>query len=423
MMLFYQLLLIITHALLLGAIVTVFGWNGRNIYQRFLNPGCWIAVFFVLWFWIPEIVIVSYGNVVIGYPEATPTLVLHSQLYLAAFLISLLVGAVLIRCLIPLSSRNKRFPSRELSGIDYQILIAFYLVGLVSTMYLGRTLMTSEGFRSELLKSPDGKIATMLGYFGMFAMAVLGGHMLATRRLMLALLVFGCYGAAIFFTGARGRILWPTALAIAYSWCHINRIRTAQIAAFAVVGISLLLIFDPLFIVLREGTRHFSIDKVWERIEFADLYLTDRNFDGFANFTLISTRDLVPHSASIAIQGARAPFMETYFPGILERGVSFGTTVPGLFWMAGGFYGLVLGGLGYGAFLGALGLWATRIRHEPLVWSYLFAITWLAAIGGEFIEGLDKMAAMAAPGVIWWALSPRSDLTSDADSHSRGEGK
>ena len=409
MIFFYQILLIIAQAILLAGIIAVFAFNSRNVFQRFLNPGCWFALFFVMWFWIPQTVTVSYDNFVLGFPQATAESVLRSQIYLVGFLISVLTGMLFVRVSIFVGPGTKTFPSRTLRSTDSLLLWSYYLCGLAATLYLGRSLMTSDGFRSELVKTPIGLAATSVQFFGMFAMAVLGGHAMASRRYFRTFLILGCFGTAIFFTGARGRLLWPIALAIAFTWCRADRIRIGQIAGFLVAGLGLLVVFDPLLIVLREGVRHFSIQQVLEKAELADLFLNKRNFDGFANFTLISIRDLAEHSPKVLLVGGRDTFMTTHFPGTLEGGVGFGTTVPGLMWLAGGLWGLLAGGVGYGMVLGIFGVLMARIRREPLAWSYLFAMTWITALGGNLPESLDKMLVVVSPGFLWWILLPRGE--------------
>ncbi|KAA5539291.1 hypothetical protein FYK55_24575 [Roseiconus nitratireducens] len=410
-----QLLLLAVQVLILGSIVALGAHGAKSVLVRFFNPGCWFVLFYLLWFLLPQCASMAHGNALVEYIEISDQSWVLTQLYLAGFCLAIFLGMLAVRVLLQVSNRNTNvFPFREsLSRFEYQILILFYVAGAAATLYLGRKLMQSDGFRSELVKSTSGQLLTILMYYGTFAMAVLLGRGLFERRMLQVLLAGGILGSAIFFTGARGRLLWPIAIALVYTFCRSNRVRWFRIATFAAVGLFALLVFDPIFMSLREGLRHWSWAAVWERVDVADLYIEKRNFDGFSNFAVISTYDSIAYEPKLLLTGARDTFMHHYFPGILERGVGFGTTFPGMFWLSGGLYGLLLGGLGYGVLLGLLDFGLRRIRREPLFWSYCFAMTWLCAVGGNFQESLDKMIAVASPGFVWLVLAPRETLSGE----------
>ena len=64
----------------------------------------------------------------------------------------------------------------------------------------------------------------------------------------------------------------------------------------------------------------------------------------------------------------------------------------------------MLGGLGYGLILTGVNVLLRFIRDPWLLYAYLFAMIWLAAVGGNLTESLDKLLAAAAPGVLGFAL-------------------
>lgn len=405
---FFQIVLVLAQVGLLIGIIHLSTAGGRLVLQRFFNPGCWYTLFYLLWFLIPQIVSITNDNFVLELPGATAKIVLRSQLYLLAFNSAVALGLLLVRLMF--DYRAGTLPSklsfRDLRGREKVLLFTFYMAGCAATAYLGTQLLNSEGMRSELVKTPMGLLATSLAFFGVFAMAVLVGHGLYERKYVMAILSISVLGGAIFFTGARGRLLWPVSLAVAYVLCRSNRIKFGHLIALGTLGFMVLLVFDPVLTAVRGGLRHFDMREVREKVMISNLFMTKRNFDGFANFTLIVTNDSLRPDPRILLHGARTPFMEHYFPGILEGGVGFGTTFPGMLWLSGRFYALLLGGLAYGGMLGLLGFLMRRIRHEPMFWSYMFAMTWLAAVGGNFQESLDKMIAIAMPGFIWLALIP-----------------
>ena len=409
MTLFYQVCLLLVQLILIAGIIHLSALGGRTLLHRVFCPGCWFAFFYVLWFFIPQFVTLFNDNFVLGYPEATGETVVQAQLYLAAFTLSVWAGILVFRGLVDPGSRfaQANVPIRYLDGWDKTLLGLFYFAGLLATIYLGVTLMGSEGFRSELVKTPTGLAATAIAFFGTYSLAVIFGHATYDRRFIVAALAMAGLGSALFFTGARGRLLWPIALAIAYNWCRSGRVRLRYVVGFALAGVLVLMLFDPLLNAMRDESERVDTEELAARMSISRLYMEKRNFDGFANFTLISGRDIVEYQPRIFLTGGRQTFMETYFPGTLEMGVGFGTTVPGMCWLAGGIWGLLGGGLAYGGILGALGLWSKRIRQEPLMWSYLFAMTWMSAIGGNFQESLDKAVAMALPGFVWILLAPR----------------
>ena len=96
------------------------------------------------------------------------------------------------------------------------------------------------------------------------------------------------------------------------------------------------------------------------------------------------------------------------------RAVSvFGSTIPGMLWIAGGMPIMIAGGIVFGISLGLINVGLRQLSDERLLWAYLFAMTWFCAIGGNFQESADKLVAAASPPLIWWFLSKlrRLDFT------------
>ncbi len=417
---FNQVLLVIGQIFLLVAIIYLSAAGGRTIFQRFFNPGCWYSLFYTLWFLIPQLVSMSNDNFVLDYPGATQKLVTISQLHLLGFNVAILMGILVMRLLFDLrgAATGSNMEFSDLRPRENVLMFFFYSAGCLATLYLGTQLLNSDGMRSELVKSPVGMVATMVSFFGVFAMAVLVGHGWFERRYLMAGIAILALGGAIFFTGARGRLLWPMSLAVAYILCRSNRFKFGHIITLGFLGIGVLLVFDPVLTAVRGGMRHFDLREVQDKVMFSNLFMTKRNFDGFANFTVILSKDSLAPDPMLLLTGARSTFMNHYFPGMLEKGVGFGTTIPGMLWLSGGMIGLLGGAFAYGAGLGLLGFWLRRIRSEPMFWSYMFAMTWIGAVGGNFQESLDKMVAIALPGFVWIALLPRRRVAPAASYES-----
>ncbi|MEM9364723.1 MAG: hypothetical protein AAGD07_01930 [Planctomycetota bacterium] len=371
--------------ILLG-IVVLATMGSRTMFQRLLSPACWIAFFYTLWFLVPQLVSISNNNFVIGFPEADGRAVLMSQVYLCVFLISVWTGFLIVRCVIDTGSRSAAAfaPLRLLDERDKWILGVFYAVGLLATGYLGLKYMGGEGARSVLVKSPVGIVMMTLSYFAIFAMAVILGHAVSSRRYVIGVLTLLALGSAIFFTGARGRLLWPIAMAVVFTWMRSDRINLRFVLVFVVLGVFTLMLFDPLLAMVRTDPQDVDYDQLEERVSIAHLFLVKRNFDGFANFTMIVNRDWAAYDPRVYLTGGRLSFMYTYFPEVWKQGVGFGTTIPGMCWLGGGAWGLIGGGMGYGLLMGMFNFLMKRIRDEPLMWGLRFRDELDVCRRGEF---------------------------------------
>ena len=286
-----------------------------------------------------------------------------------------------------------------MKGVDQLLLLTFFICGLLATMYLAWKNIGSESMRSALVKSTNGKILTSISFFGNFAFAVFLARSLVRRRILMAVAVVAIFVPAVFLTGSRGRFLWPCALALVYLFSYRNAFDLRKIVIAATIALSVLVFSDTILLVLKD-------DRELSFAGFRNLFIK-RNFDGFANFTLISTFDQIPRRPLVALVGARQEFMYHYFPSAYQKGVGFGATWPGMSWIAGGWIGLLIGGVVYGYILGAVNALFRKIEDERLFWAYLFAMTWLCAAAGNIHESLDKMAVAAAPGVVWFIFNQR----------------
>jgi hypothetical protein len=73
--------------------------------------------------------------------------------------------------------------------------------------------------------------------------------------------------------------------------------------------------------------------------------------------------------------------------------------VPGWFFLVGGVPLLCVLAAGYGVMLQVINRWLATTTDPVLVYGYLFAMTWMAAVGGNFMESIDKMVVAFAPAV------------------------
>lgn len=404
----WQIIAVLIQIVLLGSIIVISNAGGRTVVRRLLNPGCWLAFFYTLWFLIPQCVSITNNNFILGINKPTAEMVLTTQWHLVGFLSVVMLGLLSIRLTIdyPAPSLPPTLQFLPLRAREKWLLGSFYVVGFAATIYLGNSLMQMDGSRAQLVKTPVGIAATTLSFYGLFAMAVGTGHTLFHRRYVAAAVVIGLMGWAIFYTGARGRLLWPVVLGVAYVFCRTDRIRLRPLIGLGVLGFLVLLVFDPVLNSLRNNDGHLDMEQVQKKTALANLFMNKRNFDGFANFAVITNDPAPPRDSAVFVEGGRRLFMTHYFPEVWKKNVGFGTTLPGMLYLGGGSRSLLWGGLFYGVFLGVLGYVFRRIRSEPLLWCYAFAMTWLAAVGGNFQESLDKMAIVASPGIVWLLLVP-----------------
>lgn len=404
----WQVVAVIAQIVLLGTIIMTSNAGGRTVVRRMLNPGCWLTFFYTLWFLIPQCVSITNANFILGINKPTAAMVLTTQGHLVAFLSVVCLGLLLIRWTIdfPAARLPPTLEFVPLRSREKWLLGIFYLVGFVATLYLGNELMSIDGSRAQLVKTPVGLAATTASFYGLFAMAVGTGHTLFHRRFLAAAAVIAVMGWAIFYTGARGRLLWPIVLGVAYVFCRTDRVRMRPLVGLGVLGFLVLLVFDPVLNSMRNNDGNLDMDQVQKKTQLSNLFMKKRNFDGFANFAVITNDDAPPRDSGVYLEGGRRLFMTNYFPEVWAKKVGFGTTLPGMLYLGGGSRGLLWGGFLYGIFLGVLGFIFRRIRSEPLFWAYAFAMTWLAAVGGNFQESLDKMATVASPGIVWLLLCP-----------------
>lgn len=395
-------------------LVMLYYWNiqyiksSRIVLYQYFTPVGWLTFFYLFWFIAPQLLAVFSGGMIVGFDNAAASakLVLPSQRYITLFLFSIVFGNLFYRALRLRSadlSYKIQFGS-HVSMFDLSILLVLFALGLYATNKLGNTFLESEGMRSELVKTSGGKFLTILSLWGGFCFAYLLGRYVVRKQLLVAGLFVFAFASVAIFTGARGRLLWPMVLAFVYFSACYNRFNVVAISISGLVILFILSILDPLVAAVRQGDMESFFANVGLEQSFTALFFK-RNFDSFSNFTLISTFDQVPYKLSILVTGARDTFMNYYYPAVYESGVGFGVTYPGTFWLAGGVGMLVAGGLGFGVVLGVITKWLYRLRDERLYWMYLQAMPWICALGGNFMESIDKMAVAIFIPLAWYMKS------------------
>lgn len=408
--LMFEFLLLFCQILILIVLVRCSGSRSTHVlYQRF-NPICWLALFYGMWFILPQLLsLLTPGYPLSGFEtyDARERIefIFGGQVCMLAYLLPLCLGVFATLPWLPTESGQRIDLNRptSTSGTTY-VLICFVLG--VSAMYvLGREHLASDEMRSQLVKSTKGKLLTVVMFFGNFAFAFLFSHLLIAKRHVVAVLVLVVFASGVFFTGARGRLLWPLAISVVFVSIYHNQFSTKRIVLVGCFVVCVLLFADPLLTAIRTNDPQMFVNRVFNFEHVATTITEKRDFDGFPNVVLMTQLDLAQRDISILYTGAREAFMGTYFPEVLEAGVAFGCPMPGMLWIAAGFPGLLLGGFTFGLALGIINLLLRRIRDERLLWSYLFAMTWFCAIGGEFQEALDKLLIAASPALIWWCAS------------------
>lgn len=406
-------LLVAAGLLILVQLTMLFGWvrmswaRAHDLLTKYLNPVCWLTGFYILWFILPQIVALFPTHHLLGFEFLHPSdrldLILPAQIRVIAFLASVMAGYLAFAPFFAYDTVQRAAPRRwlALDGLGLGYVLLCFVGGIVAISMLGRELVSSEGMRSQLVKTPVGKLLTIAGFFGNFAFAFLFARLIVARRFALALLVIGVFGTAVFLTGARGRLMWALVISTTFITLYNDHLNIRRFAALGVGLLAFLLVADAGLKAIRSGDSTAVAASFESNGPLAQLFLK-RNFDGFSNFAFITHFDEVPRDPAILVHGGRDAFMNFYYPKVYESGVGFGVTYPGMFWLAGGPLALIVMGFLFGFLIALISFALTFMRDERLVWSYLFAMTWFCAMGGNFQESFDKLCTAAAPPLIWF---------------------
>lgn len=392
------------------------GIRSNQVIYRYSNPACWVTLFYCTWYLLPQFYALLPGHAIIGLDShsafARLEMVIWSQLHLLVFLCSVVLGCVAMTPLLATRESPWVTLAEPLSKNGRWYVTTCFLVGVVATAILGIRFMTMDGMRAQLVKSLEGKLLTILCYFGAFGFAFIISRAYIVRRYLVVVVATLIFGSAVFFTGSRGRFMWPMLLAVVYVSAHRNHLDVRKFVLTGVILVAILVFSDRILIALRTDNL-FELTKLTDVKQNVDTIFLKRNFDGFANFTLVLNDSNVVHDRSVLLNGARDFFMNRYFPKTYATGVGTGVGYPTMFWIAVGFWGLPVFGIAFGCTLGLINAGLRLISDERIYWAYLIAMPWYCAIGGNFQESIDKMfAAMIAP-ILWLVLSHiwRSDLS------------
>lgn len=386
--------------------------RARTVWERYANPASVFGAFYAVFFLLPQVYGAFADFHIISYEDTSVPLrfevFLQAQIWSTLFVASVLVGSTAAsvrrrRGSHPHSNRGSRFnleSTFDLSGYQHLALRIYFLVGIAAYVLLAREFASINGFRSELVKTPRGQALTALGFVANYAVAVYAARLLFRRRYIQAILLILPFSLAVLATGSRGRILWPLLIALVVA----NGFKPGFSRAAKTVAVSLgtlaLLIFDPISAVLR-GEQEVD---VLAGLDLSRLF-EKRNFDGFANFARIVNDSQAQPDVDVLFQGARGTFMNEFFPEIFASGVGFGATIPGWFALAVGLPGMLVLGGAYGLSLGFLQHLHARAESVAARAAFLFFLSWYAAVGGNFVESLDKLVAAVVPGVVVLALA------------------
>lgn len=386
--------------------------HGSNFFVTALSLAAVLAFVVFFYFITPQIYGATREFFILA-PEAT-THHRKTQVFLSTQLTFLLFFAALSTPIIfskfrasePCSSKIA-----QLDSTDIRILILLFIFGSGGLLYLDFMSFSISGFRSELVKTWDGKLATSISFFANFAFAMIFSHLIVGRKFIMAIALTTAFGTMILLTGARGRFLWPLLFGVLGSFVISGKGNARAFIATSCAIFVVLLLMDPLRAALL-GDRPFQFDFL---DEISAVYKR-RTFDGFSNLALILHGDQISSDLGNIVTGTRVAFMEAYFPETFRAGVGFGSTIPGYFYLSGGFVGLIIGGLVLGSFFSVIQILIARTENLWLVFSYLFAASWLTAIAGNLVESLDKLIAASFPGILGYYLTKA--LRNNARTHT-----
>lgn len=375
--------------------------NSRDfIFYRYFNPFGFLAMFYGLFFLLPQAIGIFNNYNMIGFPihesDTLKPIFIRAQAYLVIFLLMIATASIITAAFLkePRSTPQTLF-AKKMSRDQNRLLIAFFLFGMIGLAYLAQASFNLTGFRSDLVKTTPGLIATAISFFANFAFALLFSQLISNKKFLTATIVLLTFGTAIMITGARGRLLWPIAISAFIIIGHRNKLNILATLSIVITLIVILSILDPL--------RAIALGSSGGAVDFADAIIktfTSRNFDGFANFALILDRDSIKFSGGFLLSGIREVFMLNYFHQVYVSGVAFGSTFPGYFYLSGGPIGFIFLSLLYGLTLSFVGIAIRRVQSPFIITSYMFMAIWYTAVGGDAVESINKMITAGAPGFL-----------------------
>ncbi len=401
-------LLMVGQVVLLALAWKVGALNSSKVLYKYGSPMAMLSMLYVV-FYFPEQIVYTFGDEkFVGRGDilvsVSPADFLKAQLGLIEFLSAVVLGAAFTSGFLPRES-GSRFESLfriRNSNLEQAILKAFFIVGVAAIVYRGYTLDQTGGVRSALVKTNSGLVATTVSFFGNFAYSVMLFQFIRQGRYGAAAVLFAIFGVCIVFTGARGRLLFPTAIAVFTFFSYRNKLPKLKLTIVAVAGVVVLAVMDPLKAAFTDEYKHFSFEEISDSVV---QIFEKRNFDAFSNFLLIYSREAIAPDLAYLVEGAREVFMRTYFPEVYNRGVALTATYPGYFYLAGGDGGFIVLSALYGAFLGLLNICLRKIGNFWIFYSYMFFTIGACFTSGEAFEGFDKVLVSASPGIILYIVS------------------
>lgn len=387
--------------------------NGRaHVFFRFFNPFSFIALFYTLFFILPQLFGIFFDFQILGFEtfayDVRKETFLRTQFHVTGFLAVLVLAQISFGAFVG-NAGGARAPvdpvsviPDRLSPVQSTVIWLLFLFGLAGVFALGAMFSNTIGFRSQLVKSFQGQVLTAISFFANFAFTILLFSLARARRFLLCAVITGVFAAGILMTGSRGRLLWPLVLAFVLFVCKRDEFPALRIAIFALLCVAALSVMDPLRAALVNPGRYVTDISLLESIR---MLFIKRNFDGFSNFALMSMPGYITPSLDYLFSGARNVFMNTYFADIYRRGVGFGSTIPGWLYISGGWIGFYVFTFCYGLFMSAIGTYMRQTRSFVIYAAYLTAMPWLSAVGGDLVESLDKLLIALAPaGALWFAM-------------------
>lgn len=387
---------------------TIMFRRGTNFIGTYYSPYNWFAFFIFFWFILPQILSIAPPHNIVGLAglgeDTRKEMIKYGQAALILFIVTFSVGYFIFRNLFRYKKPTEQYFDKNFLGKkDKKILLGMFFIGVLCTLKLGLTFQSTEGMRSQLVKSLDGKLLTATAFWGNFAFSILFAYAISNKKYLKSVILIGVFASVILLTGARGRLLWPVLISLIFLSIRAKSFPFTKIALLGLSMLTVLVLLDPIMIAIRGG----RISELTQSIEldaaFSSLFIK-RNFDSFSNLSLIVYFDEVSYDWVRLFSGARNAFMENYYPLVYASGVGFGVTYPGTAYLSLGWLGITLIGALFGL---TCGYFSTLIEKKLSInqtFTYLVLMPWLCASGGNFVENADKMLAALFPALLWYIL-------------------
>ncbi|WP_247129825.1 hypothetical protein [Loktanella sp. F6476L] len=356
------------------------------------KPEAWIVLSFIMYFLVPAVVSIAITRSIKGYGDLNfpgwQIEIIDTIAASALFILVTLVSLVFVRKLFPARRHFEAYSPPKKA--ELVVARGSFITGLFCAYLLGQAF--SGDMRSGLVSTLYGQLIFAISFGAILGYLALALRALNKKNYIWFAIITLVFVSAFVVLGGRGRVIWPL-LSLFATWqiTRKGKIHLGKLLGWGLVIFFAASLIDPLLAIYygRGTDQLLRIASTGSLLE--SVFIQKRNFDGFHNFYLIFNIDPFPRSLSYLIDGPRTTFMTEFFPAILARGIGFPATVPGTFWMAGGWIGLIIGGIAFGALAGVMSARFSKSQSQLSICFQIYLFTWIFNVGTSLFDNMSKI--------------------------------